>query len=439
MRRSGGLLVALVACGGGGSAPRDAEPTTIDGAAADAAAPDAPDPDASPNAVSVTTMARCCDGVTGTPVEGVTVLVGDATTTTDADGHATVAVEPGDSVTVVYPTNGDLLTSLVTVHGVEAGDDLRFGEHFGEHGDTIATATVTWPAQTGQTSYVVNDGCSRRFPTADATSAAIYAYERCGMSSTDVLVYARAEATPLRWAYLDDFTLTPGGTMAMPAFQDATPVTATLSGIPAEATVVVVAAVPVIGREDSLSVSGQGTPSAAAFTATGTWTHAETHWFEATIVANGTYPGQKRVAARGGPVTGATSLVWPPSPPWIDGIALELDNRRVTWTESPGAQPDYTLVELTWFAPLGLGGRFPEYRWRLVAPPGTTSVSWPAGTGFEPTESDFVVVEITLIDLDGILDYDAVRALPEHEIADPGDRGAGISRDYVLSIADADF
>jgi len=74
----------------------------------------------------------------------------------------------------------------------------------------------------------------------------------------------------------------------------------------------------------------------------------------------------------------------------------------------------------------------------LIAPPGATSLTWPALpsalAAHEPTASDEVTVRVNLLDFGAVDDYAAVRALPEPEVRFPNVADTGATRDYALSF-----
>ncbi|MCX5744376.1 MAG: hypothetical protein NT062_17950, partial [Proteobacteria bacterium] len=135
-------------------------------------------PDAPSAAVTVTTLARCCTELPGTPQAAVPVAViqpdgslGEMAVT-GADGKVTFHdVRSGATITAFYPENATFETTYVTMAGVKPGDDLTFGDHYYQPPlttGTPGTATLSYPAFANAVHYQMYTTCG--FFTSDTLS-----------------------------------------------------------------------------------------------------------------------------------------------------------------------------------------------------------------------------------------------------------------------------
>lgn len=240
---------AFVACGdephhAGGI---DAGPADAPDAALDATPPrlDGCDGDGTPGMVTVVVVAAEHAEPVAPPVAGATVIASRpdgsmrGTSTTDADGRATIPIEAGDSVTVAQPM-GRLATRMC----VKPGDELAFGgelklrfkdPHAGA--PPAETVTVTWPATTGMARFTVITPCGRvpvpdgddpGTERGDETSVQITLRASCRADTIDVVVVGTPEVSgPASAGSLTGATVTEGAVLAVPALAVAAPLTLT--------------------------------------------------------------------------------------------------------------------------------------------------------------------------------------------------------------------
>ena len=394
-------LIVLAACGGAADAP-DAGPSV------DASPPIDSGP---PGPITVTALSRCCDGLPGVPVAGVSVIVDDDVVTTDANGMATIVVEPGASVTAVYPQVGTERPDVVTWIGVEPGDSLVFGESFTNLPAPTESATVTWSPPPGVSSYELHDGCTESNLNGSTTQATIEKYgTTCADPTTDVLLVATVNSTTRRWSMLRDVTIVEGAVLPMPPFADATTFTAGVTGLPASLTAVSVYATPQVGGRDLPWIVDDGRPSNGSYQVTGPWTAATR--IRVSVFATRPDHFGMQVVTRVLDGTATSGIIEEPELlPWVTAIGTDPWRRELVFETEGSGTYGVTLLDLAW-------GDAPEHHWQMFAPPGR-ELTWPRlppeFADLEPSTSDAIYPSITLVDIDGA-SYDAIRALPEAEV-----------------------
>ncbi len=206
------LTIAAVV-GGCGSV----NPATID------AGPDAKGgADALPQGMAVVVTKTEVSGVTGAAQANVPVIsIGaDGTTvlgsvTTDANGHASVMVEAGGSVTAVYAhVAPDQANDFQTFVGVKPDDTLNFGGNAIVPASAAMTGyTVSWSAFAGATSYVIYFPCGGvGVGTALTFSTTGYENAYCHQDQMDFLVLAYGGSGTVIGSLFAQRTYAAGGT-----------------------------------------------------------------------------------------------------------------------------------------------------------------------------------------------------------------------------------
>jgi hypothetical protein len=429
MRKFAGLASSLFTCAVGaacGSETTYTDAGTLDADPLDATAVLTGD-------VTVTTHSRCCDSPQGTLVEGVQVLViqrdgavGDSGLT-DATGTIVLEdVEEGASVTAVYQDGEQY--DLVTIVGVEPGDELVFGEHYTPtRAGTDGSLTVSWPQVAGTYYYNVTGPCggSNAFGEA-STSTTIYFYSYCQTPTADLQFVAYDTSyNILSSGVVADAPYT-GTAVALPAWTAPLSFTVTSNNLPAPVEEVYLGAYAVVDGTGSLGDTAYTTPvsgsasSTLAMAATGDRIAA---W--SSLWRPGEFGVQESYQHLGGAATAATFDTV--ELPWVGGILVSAASRAVTWIQI-GEQPyDGAVATASWsrYVPDGgEGGTYTYFDWQIIMPPGTTSFTWqspPAAIeSVLPTRGDAVDGEVMLVDLSSADGYDALRGVPEWDAACPG-------------------
>lgn len=396
---SGSLLV-VAACedpdGSGGQADASAEgsvspsPTGTTPVSPDGAPPTRPD--AGPSVVTV----RVRD-VANKAVAGASVLFSDAAgaqlalVASDANGVATFAAPSGAQVTVGF--GDDLLPRLLTITGVEPGDDLVAADvdAYGD-GPSRSLRIETLPANPpgGVQTYARLGPC---FGSLNTTPASLSFAARCAQRSASfpVLVDRR-----------DGNGLTTGWTAAknvsFVADGGETPVSfpAWTTGYVAQ-TVTVKNAADAGGNlyvaygeiangvvvPDSSYVGPTGNERSATFrghAGFGEALQAEAYAYDYSVTGGGMGLIGTAVRAAAPTTDGGVDLEWGNRLPTVTGAGVDAGvsaRPSVTWTTAGSlASADGTYVVLSWSEPRDAGQALGT--WTVIAPPTATSVQVPA-------------------------------------------------------------
>jgi hypothetical protein len=390
---------------------------------------DAGEPDASPDAtaigaVGVTTLVRCCGGAPGQGQPDVEVMSHDADgalrdrAQSDAAGTATVEVEDGGSVSVIYREGQRPVRTIVTIAGVAPGDQLTFGDTFRPPfaNVEIGQMTVSWPEVAGAASYAVYSVCG---PTilGDVVTTPLVQFDHCVTASTDVLVVARDGGGALvGYAFAADVAWQAGGAISFDAVAAPATLALAVTGLPPEVSDYRVNAFPIV--DTALGPGGAlgGAPANGSVTATTPWPVTQHGTRARTTIRRAGAPGEQSIVERLAP--DADLVVDDPALlPWIERGEVSLADRLVTWTEVGGGAADASVALVYWEDELVAG------EWKIVGPPGAGAARIPrlpddlAALG--PGPGDPVDGVVVVFESDAWADYREVRQSPEWLIERP--------------------
>ena len=281
----------------------------------------------------------------------------------DAGGTIIRDVGVGGSVTVGWGPEPAILTTIL---GVAHDDELWFGRP-DERRDLRVNLTV--PARAGNIAYSVHGPCMNGGNTATTIIAGFWL--RCG--ATHPLLIGSSSNVGLPTWYLSAPAVTPtaGGTIALEGtWSQATPTSITLTGIPDEAGVVSIDRSVLAGGTDVARLSRFNLPVVGGGVTTsfdvppgfGDGARLEVLYQR----SNRRY----RVGLFRPVLSEAAPLDVAPAVP--DLTAVELDGATVSWTLAGAGDHDATVVDLA-----DVEGEALIASWRVVAPPGPTSVTLP--------------------------------------------------------------
>jgi len=410
-----------------------------------------------PGDVTVTTRNHCggyffaCTETPRTLVGGIDVFViqpdgtlGDSGQT-DGNGAITLTdVQPGAGVTAVYPTDGGEGYDIVTIIGVEPGDDLELGEVWTTQGVccTSGTMTANWTAQTGVgiNGYTVYHPYTNNGIGGEASSTmglSLYSPYMPPTGDFQIIGYD-IDGYPVRTnvvrnaTYNFGQTVTFTGTWATPSL-----FTATVSGIPDDVETVYLGANSLL---DNLRDYNSPYSFSDSFPgdATVTWTHPFPNDTDGTLVGASMYRGGNvggqdlvaRVDASATSSSQAANLL-----PWLGSSIVSGAGHLATWVQI-GAQPyDGAVAYLSWFkdsgvpaSPTGItagsGGGDVRYNWTVILPPGVTTYAWPEVpeqlADYLPGDNDSINNSgIMLVDLSDTDGYDELRNTSEWKVTCP--------------------
>ena len=378
--------------------------------------------------VNITTMVRCCDVAANTPQANVAVIAVNAdgnvagTATTDAQGHATLTIREGATVTAIYPEEKvNQETFAISYVGVKPNDSLTYGDAYYTPNQTLTgTAgqmTINWPAVTGAYQYRLITPCESPYTAGLTYSISLQTY--CQMPTAPIGLFAvDTNYEVISSVYLPAAAFTVGATVNVTAGQWVNQAvgnyTVSISGLPAsvyEADFDVDAKYAGFNYDASNYVipkSGAGSVMISSpTTVLGTTAHARLY--------RNNYSRQDHYKP------GPSPVAFPaPTLPWLSGLIFNPEDRHALWLQTAGTY-DASILETNW---THSAVKEPDhyFRWRVILPPGVTefAVGTPPAelAPYLPGADDSVGYELTLVDLSSAASYDAARALPEWRLAD---------------------
>lgn len=383
--------------------------------------------------VTVTALTRCCTNPND-PVQGVEVISVDPDgngrdrAQTSVQGQATVDVERGGSVTVIYPNTGNS-HYLVTIAAVDPGDDLTFGDRFTEStGNPPTTMRVTWPAQAGISYFYVYTNCGGFYvPVGTSTETVVSQYEYCVAATTDFIIVAYDVNGVNRFARMDNVAWNPAAVASFPSVAS-TPTTFTVAmgGLGPEITSASIEAYPINGTVTLPGAYAGGAPTGGMVTGQGSWIGAPDgalgYYYLYRDGNFGSQYGSQRIPANPTEfrINTATTL------PWVSrDIAANAAARVVTWIQVGDTPYDHARVELDWYRSLpvfGTGGTI-YYDWDIYLPPGITTLEFPAMPAAleqhaPPPDFNFYP-SVRLTESEAYDGWAAVKAAPEWDLECP--------------------
>ncbi len=407
----------------------------------DATTADDPDaelvPDGEPLApVRVTAYGRNSNTLPGARVENVEVLVYGVDGTlhdrdqTDSSGEVVVDAEPGDSVTAIYDLVADQDVYVTTVLGVQPGDELVFGDRpsattTGASIGVMTLAVPTFSAPPDSYAWYWDCGLSSGSGVPPAT-VGITMYDNCG-GSTFSAIFVATIGGQKEWARLIARPFADATTDAFPAAQAAGTFDIDFTAIS-----------PQIDQSYYLylystfgpSLFALTSPSSAyddtsdgAMSASLPWTDGgDGARLTEYLYRNGNLGYQyatRRLAA------GVNAVTTPVTPlPWLSDTTLVVAGAGVAQWFIVGSEPyDGGVVDLYWSVDAGVakgkgsGGSTIDFRWNILAPPGTMMLVFPELpedlAAYAPPTDATIYASTTLEDSSAVDGYDALRALPE--------------------------
>ena len=429
---------SVLAVGLGLLAACKSDPTLHDASVGDAAEPIdgdvVPDADTADTAM-ITTFNQACSDPPGGRAAAIPVVVispegAVVVAETDDNGEATVVVEPGSSVTAIYPVSSCNTHDQATFLGVVPGDHLRFG------GPPVAadpmtftgTASVTWPAQSGIDGFDLYGDCGPRFAPGDATDVQLILYDTCGTPTDDLLVVGFVAGQPSVYATFDDIVVTSGATIEVSSFQPAATQSLEMTGIPVSVATVDFALTPVIGSYNGPTLGISGAPTDGSISVTVPWAPGPDDDLVTAFFHGATYGEQlhqERI-----PPDPTITISDPPLLPWIDALDVDLAAGRVSWSQTGAGTYDGAVTRLEWIRDTR-GGDSTAYVWSIMVPSGDAGFLIPAlPAAFAdrlPTASDFLYPDVWLLDTS-----DAAATLREIPEWSSACRGCGDLADAAL-------
>jgi hypothetical protein len=426
MRRLPKLAAALVPCL---TAACSNDSTFVDaGDPADSATVDAEVPTGD---VTVTTHSRCCTEPSGTLVAGIPVFTVEPgggfgpSGETDAEGRVTLSdVKAGSVVTAIYEVSIDEY-DLVSVAGVQPGDDLVFGERYlDSYAGTDGTMTVNWPAFEGATYYYVYHPCSNHY-VGNVLTYPIPLYYYCQRPTADIQIHAYGDAGFIGVGTIHDTAYTNGEVADLASWGAPLSFSVDVSGVPAEVDQVRIYADPVLGMYVGGSwISDYVIPEGGSASASGVMpSGGDRIYVNSSLRQSGDLGRQDMYVTTAGDATSAT--VAHDEIPWLGDRIFSATAGYATWVQVGDDPYDATVlwVEFERCPPGGggddaLGGSCVSFDWTLMLPPGTpNTLVFPAPPAdlaeYAPQAGDDIWGDVMLVDLSSASGYDAIRGEPE--------------------------
>ena len=427
MRRFSGVAAIVFSCAiGCGKTTSLSDAPKSDSRNVDGQSPDAR------VALTVTTYSRCCTEPNHTlePNIPVVVLNPDGSFAqmdqTNASGTVSfVGVLPGSSVTALYPVGTDF--TIVTVLGVKPDDSITFGDEY-QVTPAAGTGTMTldFPAVTGANMIYAYHSCGSDSALGTATSMTLN-LTCTGVTSGDVLLLAYdnlnnviATATVHAVPYGDGQTATiptNGWTMVTQ------PLAATISNLETMVTSVslhgemIVDGVTVrFGGTSYPTLSGGSGSTTIQVPSGGDRLFGFSELYAAGFGAKEEFqhlPGDTRTLSFGEPAL-----------PWLDTPTFDAATEAASFTLTGSGSYDGAYADIQWNRLDTSIDTTRYYDWHIIIPPGTTSFTWAAPPSqiapYVPMATDTISGQVMLVDLSSASSYDALRAVPEWQIACPG-------------------
>jgi hypothetical protein len=367
------LAVVAAACGEVKNSP--------DAGIADAELPDVVD--ALPDAVSRGTVAvTVFDEADGMPEAGVTVVflepdgsLGDRVLTDDL-GQAAAELTSGGSVTAVRLSTS---TSMVTIMGVEAGDNLVIGS--APDPDTTQTAILQVGfTRTTHTSHVVHTTCGTSPSAGAASFLEVPMLRHCDRTPRDVVMQATgAASTATQYAVVKDVV---GSAITVPAnaWIDGPSAVATLSAVPPEVKQVNVGRMLRTGGRRVFASFSAVAPTEGRSRVDVTIPNAldvGDDMIVTTELFAGTVPGtpkqtirERRDLRTDFGVDVAADLL-----PWVSAPRLDVPARTLTWIQEGSGDIDALIADFSYSRGVDADRQF--FRWRVIAPTSTGALTLP--------------------------------------------------------------
>lgn len=409
-------------------------------------------------AVNITAYARFYEGLAAmTPREGVRVFALDAsfaviaTTTTGADGRASVDMPNGGSVTLAYPDvpygKASFRSWVTTYFGVKPGDNLTVGDSFSEgplDNPIDGSISVSWPVVANATDYRLFSPCTNgdyfdQPASAETVEATIDLRPGCAtMPTAPLAVVAYAAGDVIASIFLPATAFVDATVLDLQAgqwvAQAATPnFTVTASGLGAEADLAQLGARGNFGMfSTSQYLSGATIENGMATAEISVPSTAVRTTAQAYLRDNVAIGRRRFYVAGASPASIDTSTM----PLIADYPTVDEALRTVTWTQSAGTY-DLAMLQFRW----GYldGDDFHSLTWNAILPPGVTELdasTLPAQLAdLIPPSTDFNLVNVRLVDLSNPASYDEARALPEWDLSYPD---SGVNRGSLPAAAIAD-
>ncbi|HEX3761839.1 MAG TPA: hypothetical protein VHW23_24235 [Kofleriaceae bacterium] len=352
--------------------------------------------------------------------DGTTI---DGAAKSDADGHASLPVHTGGSVTAIYHHAADAGADLVTYFGVEPDDMITFGQRFSSTQTTsLGAMTFSFPSLSAA-NYQVFGPCGNDTAGPNQLSITLTELASCHVDPMDVVFVAlNGAGQVIGYNYLN--VAFHAGTTA-PITTWATPRTAMLSitGLPAEVRVVN-AVLGNVGNVDQrmfqFLVTGQAT--GGAYSNSFPWATTAVHTEAQLIVArDGNFqPIQLLDILQ--PDTTTWTVASAQLPPWLQTAAVSTADRTGSIFMSGDGHYDAAVVHIEWQHLMA--GATIVSRWTFVLPPTMTSFAFPALpselAAVLPPAADQYTTEAHLIEIPAVDGYKALRAIPEAAVMCPG-------------------
>jgi hypothetical protein len=429
MRRFSGIAAGLFFCVGAGACGKTIAYT--DASNGDDDAVDAMT--TPPGQVTVTTKSRCCSEPMGTLKSGIQVLAiqphGEAgdSGATDASGVVTLEdVQAGATITAIYPTDDGY--DLVTVVGVQPGDDLVFGERYQPVvAGTDGLMNVSWPQVVGSPRYDISHPCTTNYFYGETTtSGQLNQYAYCQTPTGNIRFIAYDPSYYIaQTGSLRGVAYTNGASVSLPSWSPPFNFSASISGVPTAVDQVQLNAYSYLPGTQSLGGNTYLAPDAG--NASGSflmYAGGDSILASARMTRPGDLGPQDSYQTL--PATATSATFTAPQMPWVGGTLISASGASGTWVQVGDEPYDGAVAYASWsrFVPDGAeGGTYTYYSWQVTLPPGVTGWSWtdaPAALAdYLPTIGDSLNSDIELVDLSTTDGFDTLRATPEWIYACP--------------------
>ena len=347
---------------------------------------------------------------------------------TDANGHASLKVYPGGSITAIYQHPADMGADLVTYFGAQPNDVLTFGQRFSPStSNNLGSMTFSYPAIAAATSYDVFGPCGGAGAPSGTLSIALSEFDFCHHDPMDIVFLAfNSTGQVINYNYISNVAFQNGTTRSIAGWGNAGTAMVNVTGLPPEVQNLTAEFLTVgnVGSPDDemfiRSVNGQVTGGAYtnSFAWAPTGVRTEARLFMSRL---GTYRQMQIVDS-----LQASSTTWtvasPALPPWLQTFtASAADQMGIMYLVGDGTY-DAGMFRINWTHVMGSTNV--PFVWTFILPPQMTTFSFPKlpaqFAADLPQPQDSFGIQAHVIEIPSVSGYDALRAIPEKSLICPG-------------------